>query len=244
MSLATEQEIKSYYASRTLAAGYVQNRFVSELHRLLHDRQVAAVQRLIDRHRPAWILEVAPGPGRVTRCLRPTGRRVCVEFNQAMIEQGLAACSPSDSDWVRGNGFQLPFGAAFDLAYTFRFVRHFHRADRNRLYAELRRVLRPGGWLVFDAVNERLSRPEREAHPEEYPVYDKLYRPDELRDELRQAGFVDIDLQPVQKSMRLQSKSQVLVGPRANWLNRLIIRGLERLPKRDGLEWIVTCRRA
>jgi ubiquinone/menaquinone biosynthesis C-methylase UbiE len=173
MPLATEREIQDYYADRDVAARYVRERFVSELHRLLHDRQVAAVQRLIDRHRPARVLEVAPGPGRVTRDVRPTGRRVCLEFNAGMIEQGRRACDPATCLWVRGNSFRLPFGEAFDLAYTFRFLRHFRRGDRSRLYAELRRVLRPGGWLAFDAVND-----------------------------------------------------------------------LERLPRRDGLEWIVTCRRA
>lgn len=244
MSLATEQEIQDYYANRSVAAGYVQNRFVSELHRLLHDRQVAAVQRLIDRQRPAWILEVAPGPGRITRSVTPTGRRICVEFNESMIEQGLRACDPAGVEWVRGNGFQLPFCDQFDLAYTFRFIRHFHRTDRGRLYAELQRVLRPGGWLVMDAVNERLSRPLREANPEEYPVYDKLYQADELCEELTRAGFVEVRLEPVQKCLRWQSRSQNFLGPRANWLNRFFVRALERLPRRDGLEWIVTCRRA
>ena len=33
MPLVTEQEIKGYYAGRGVAAGYVQGRFVSELHR-------------------------------------------------------------------------------------------------------------------------------------------------------------------------------------------------------------------
>jgi SAM-dependent methyltransferase len=243
MVLATEQEIQDHYSGKGVAAGYVQGRFVSELHRILHERQVAAVQRLIDRGQPESILEVAPGPGRVTRCVRPSGRLVCLEFNEGMIEQGRKACD-SRVEWVRGNAFQLPFETMFDLAYTFRFVRHFHRADRERLYAELRRVIRPGGWLVLDAVNERVSRPLREARPEEYPVYDKLYRPEELKEELTGAGFSEVRLEPVQKFWSLQARSQVLVGPRAAWLNRLIINALERVPRGDGMEWIVTCRRA
>jgi SAM-dependent methyltransferase len=244
MPLGTEEEIKGYYAGRATAAGYVQHRFTSELHALLHDRQVAAVQRAFDRARPAWALEIAPGPGRLTRAVRPTGQLVCVEFNAGMVEQGRAACDPQRCRWVRGDGFRLPVGPVFDLAYSFRFIRHFRSADRARLYAEVRRVLRPGGWLVFDAVNERVSRPLREARPQEYPVYDELYRPDELRSELAAAGFTDVSLEPVQRWWGLQSRSQVLLGPRANWLNRLLIRAAERLPRREGLEWIVTCRRA
>ena len=45
---------------------------------------------------------------------------------------------------------------------------------------------------------------------------------------------------------RIESQTvggQVLLGPRANWLNRLVIRALDRLPGQP-LEWVVTCRRA
>jgi SAM-dependent methyltransferase len=243
MALASETEIRAAYESDATAASYVADRFVSELHRLLHDAQVAAVQRAIGRVRPQRTLEIAPGPGRATRDIRPTGTLVCVEFNQGMIAHGRSSCA-NGAAWVRGDGFRLPVAGGFDLVYSFRFVRHFHREDRERLYGEVRRVLRPGGWLVIDAVNERVSRPLRDAHPDEYPIYDKLYRPDELRDELSGAGLIPVEFEPVQKFYRAQWCSQVLLGPRASSVNRLIVRGLEWLPKRDGLEWIVTCRRA
>ena len=96
----------------------------------------------------------------------------------------------------------------------------------------------------MDAVNRRVSRPFRAASPEQYPIYDKLYRPDELRDELTRSGLEPVALEPVHKFYRWQYRSQVLLGPRADWLNRLLIRALESLPAREGLEWIVTCRRA
>ncbi|HXG08816.1 MAG TPA: class I SAM-dependent methyltransferase, partial [Gemmataceae bacterium] len=130
------------------------------------------------------------------------------------------------------------------LVYTFRFVRHFRRSDRERLYVQVRRVLKPGGYFVLDAVNERISRPLRQVHPEDYPIYDELFRRDDLCRELAEAGLEVVELEPVQKCYSWQYRSQVLLGPRANWLNRWVIRGLERLPRRDGLEWIVTCRRA
>ncbi len=242
MPLATEHEIQASYRGEQLAERYVAERFASELHRLLHERQVEAVQKVIDRCRPNDVLEIAPGPGRLTRDLRFSGRLVCLEFNEGMIAQGRVRAA--SAAWVRGNGFRLPFARAFDLAYTFRFIRHFHAQDRGRLYAEIRRVLRPGGLLVFDAVNERLSRGLRERRPEDYPIHDELYRPERLRSELHAAGFENVELLPVQKWYAWQYRSQVLLGPRASWLNRFVIRALERLPRHDGLEWIVKCRRA
>jgi ubiquinone/menaquinone biosynthesis C-methylase UbiE len=243
MALATEKEICDAYRSRQVAASYVADRFVSEVHRLLHDRQVTAVQRVMDEGRPADVLEIAPGPGRITRDVRPPGGLVCLEYNEGMIEQGRAVCG-DHVRWVRGNAFQLPFADhSFDLAYSFRFVRHFRLPDRRRLYEGIGRALKPGGYFVLDAINARVSGPLRKECPAAYPVYDELYTPDGLRTELNDAGFDVVRLEPVQKSYRWQYRSQVFLGPRANWLNRLVVRGLERLPVRDGLEWIVTCRR-
>jgi len=129
MPLSTENEIQRYYSAGKVTADYVQNRFVSEVHRLLHESQVAAVQRAFEKVRPARALEIAPGPGRITRAVRPTGKLLCLEFNEGMIREGARACTP-EKIWVRGNGFHLPFPQDFDLLYTFRFVRHFHREDR------------------------------------------------------------------------------------------------------------------
>ena len=117
--------------------------------RLLHETQVAAVNRAMHDLGAVRSLEMAPGPGRVTRDVRPAGELVCLEFNEGMIAEGQRCCSPHVK-WVQGNAFELPFeDDEFDSAYSFRFVRHFHRNDRDRLYAQLSRVLRPGGWLVW-----------------------------------------------------------------------------------------------
>ena len=241
--LSTEHEIQSAYSGSSLADGYVAQRFDSELNRLLHASQVQSINALMRRFEPARTLEIAPGPGRVTRNIRPCGELVCLEFNEGMIAEGKRHCS-FVTEWIRGNAFELSFENEFDLVYSFRFIRHFKRPDRLRLYEQIRQALMPGGWVVFDAVNERQSRPLREANPDSFPVYDKLYRRRELFSELQFAGFAQIALTPVQKFYRLQYLSQVTVGPRSEILNRLIIQGLESLPRRSGLEWIVTCRRA
>lgn len=240
--LSSEEEIHRYYHDRGVAQRYIAQRFESELNSLLHERQVAMVQRWIDTIRPEKILEIAPGPGRVTRDIVPSGDLICLEFNKNMIAEGRECCA-NKTHFIQGNAFQLPFYTTFDLVYSFRFLRHFHRTDRGRLYAQIRQVLRTGGYCLFDAVNQRVSEPIRRDRPAAYPVYDKLYEENELRNELQEEGFDDIRLEPVQRRFRWQYWSQVFLGPRSNWLNRSIIRGLEALPSPDGLEWIVACRR-
>lgn len=239
--LCTEAEIQSAYSGERMASSYVADRFQSELNRLLHERQVAAVNRVMREAQPRHVLEIAPGPGRVTRDVRPAGKLTCLEFNEGMIAEGQANCR-NGAEFVQGNAFELPFEPGqFDFAYTFRFIRHFHDEDRSRLFAQIQRVLKPGATLVFDAVNERQSQPFRDANPESYPVYDVLYRESDLRAELTAAGFTDIRLEAIQKRYRWQYLSETLIAPRSPALNRMIVRGLEALPARDGLEWIVTC---
>jgi ubiquinone/menaquinone biosynthesis C-methylase UbiE len=238
----TETEIKRFYESSAVAERYVSERFTSELNRMLHLRQVAAVQRTIGRCQPATALEIATGPGRLTRDVRASGLLVCLEYNNAMVAEGRSAVR-TPSAWVRGDAFHLPFSPPFDLVYSFRFIRHFRRADRERIYAEIRRVLRPGGCFLLDAVNARVSGPSRAKRPDLFPVYDKLYERSELFEELTGAGFLPVSARAVYKFKRCQHLSQVLVGPRANWLNRLLINFLEALPSRNGEEWIVECRR-
>lgn len=241
--LASEAEIQSSYRGTQTAAGYVQQRFTNELGRLLHVRQLAAVNEVMRRRRPVMTLEVAPGPARLTRGVLPAGTLVALEFNEGMIAEAKTACRGS-VEWVQGNAFALPFGTEFDFVYTFRFVRHFHRDDRLRLYSEIRRILRPGGLLMLDAVNAQVSAPLRQASPDDYPIYDMLYRDaDELGSELEEAGFFVEALQPVQRWFSLQYRAQVLLGPRSRLLCRAAIRGLERLRRGPALEWIVTCAR-
>lgn len=240
----TEAEIKAAYHGESTARDYVAERFESQLMRMLHEAQVREVNRVMTANRPRRTLEIAPGPGRVTREVNPAGELVCLEYNEGMIEEGKRACG-DHVEWHRGDAFDLPFESSFDLVYSFRFVRHFRRADRERLYQQVRRALKPGGRLIVDAVNAQVSASLRQSNPEAYSVYDKLYQDEaELQQELSDAGFVIEQLTPVQRWFRLQYQVQVLVGPRSDWLARKLIRSAETLSRGAALEWVVTCRLA
>ena len=112
-----------------------------------------------------------------------------------------------------------------------------------RLYRQFSRVLTPRGRLVFDAVNAVVSQPLRDAQPDAYPIYDKLYDSvDAIRTELVDAGFSLLEATPVQRWFPLQYKAQVLLGPRSQRLCRAAIRLLERLRSGPPLEWIIVAR--
>ena len=239
-------EIRDAYRDDGVARAYVAERFREPLGALLHDRQVRAVQRVIAGHDPRHILELAPGPARLTLDLVASlgGRAVAIDASWQMLSEARRQLATANGAvrFVHGDAFHLPFLPSFDLVYSFRLIRHFDAADRTRLYRQLHTVMRPGGLLIFDAVNELVSAPLRRQRPEAYKHFDALLRPVELTRELDEAGFSVVGLDGVQHRFSLLSKVQVLVAPRSRPLARLAMECIEATGG-EPLEWIVTCRR-
>ena len=239
-------EIRDAYRDEQVAREYVAQRFREPLGALLHDRQVRAVQRVIAAHAPRRILELGPGPARVTVDLVSSLGRHAVALDaslQMLSEARRRLAGAGDAiRFVHGDAFHLPFACAFDLVYSFRLIRHFDVTDRARLYRGLHAVIRPGGLLVFDAVNEVVSAPLRRKRPETYKHFDPLLTHLELTQELADAGFSVLGLDGVQHRFGLLSKVQVLLAPRSRVLARLAIEAIDATGG-EPLEWIVTCRR-
>jgi ubiquinone/menaquinone biosynthesis C-methylase UbiE len=241
-------EIRDAYRDERVASSYVDERFQEPLGALLHRRQADVLRQVIGVHRPDRVLEIAPGPARLTVDVAPLLGRppVVVDASRQMLGQARRRLGVVRARaWlINGDAFLLPFASSFDLAYTFRLIRHFDVGERRRLYREIASTLKPGGLLVFDAVNETVSRPIREqAASGEYAHYDALVRPDGLRRELADAGFTDVTLTGVQHRYPVMQKVQVLVAPRS----RMVARGAMEVLDRSGgepLEWVVVCRRA
>lgn len=127
---------------------------------------LAALARIEPRHH---VLDLGGGLGGAARLL--AARIGCtvtvVDLTEEFVRRGVEATERAGlSDRVRfrtGSALELPFDAAqFDRVLT----QHvsMNVADKERLYAEARRVLRPGGWL---GVHEIVAGP---AAPPRFPV--------------------------------------------------------------------------
>lgn len=240
-------EIRQAYRDETVAQDYVAQRFVEPLGALLHDRQVAALKQVIAAYTPRHVLEIAPGPARLTVEVAPLLQRppVVIDASAQMLTEarGRLQSVGQRASMIEGDAFQLPFAATFDLAYSFRLIRHFEPAERAKLYRQIGRVLRPGGLLVFDAVNARVSKALRAAARDgEYLHYDALLDADEVTREVRAEGFSVVSLIGVQHRMAWLQRVQVLVSPRSRPLARLAMELLDRSGG-EPLEWVVVCRR-
>lgn len=242
------EDLQKAYQDDRVARQYVANRFQTPLGALLHRHQVRIVRQVIQEHGIRRAIEIAPGPARLSVDILPgldeatlldSSLQMLGEAARRLKERGVSA----RVQLVQADAFNLPLRSECDLVYSFRLIRHFERADRLRLYREIRALLKPGGWLVFDAINAVVSAPIRaNAKPGEYEHYDALLRPDEIREELREAGFEAVSLTGVQHRYPALMKCQVLLAPRSEALASLAMNLLDKTGG-EPLEWVVTCRR-
>ena len=241
------EELRRYYQDQGVATGYMDLRTTQPLNGVLHRRQVAFLNDALARYAPATVLEIACGPGRLTTALRGVRRGVAVDSSAAMLATALRRMPAAAGAWtfLRTDAFVLPFRSdAFDAAYTLRFIRHFHDAERQRLYAELRRVLRPRGLFMVDALNRDVSYPYRlKRGLEHYPIYDALYRRDEIVAEVQAAGFEVVQVAPMIRHAPVQRTLNRLRRVRLDALARAVIGALEYLPATRPSGWMLLCRK-
>ena len=238
-------DLREAYRSTDVARSYVEQRFREPLGALLHERQVATMAAVIRELAPRQVLEIAPGPARVTADLAPLLPQggTIMDASLQMLAEARKRLPADKWQAIQGDAFALPFAGPFDLVYSFRLIRHFEAEDRRRLYREASRVLRPGGMLVFDAVNEVVSAPLRQRNPEEFQHYDALVTPDVIREEVEACGFEVVSLVGVQHRFPSLQKVQIFVAPRSRRLARGVMEAVDRFPGGEPLEWVVVCRR-
>jgi ubiquinone/menaquinone biosynthesis C-methylase UbiE len=185
----------------------------------------------------------------LTPSLRHVERSVAVEQSPAMIARAverLRRLGATHWTLIEGDGFEMPFrDASFDMVVTARFIRHFDRPDRQRLFAGIRRVLRPGGSLVFDVAR----RPAYQWLLNKWGaagswVDDYWFERDELVAEIRESGFAVESLDPVHSYVRVQHYLYSYAHPRWPRFSRALSRSITRLGARDAYEWVAVCRRA
>jgi SAM-dependent methyltransferase len=120
----------------------------------LYPPEAIALVRYRDDIQDRRVLELGCGAGRLATYLRPLTDHYlgldCSEHMIAYCRQKLAGLS-----FVRGDMRELPFAAgSFDAVFAvFNLFDAVDQEDRLKVLAETRRVLRPGGLLVFSSHN-------------------------------------------------------------------------------------------
>lgn len=248
------RSVAAVYEDEKIAASYLQNRMRHSWQRLLHKKQLRAINAAIRAHQPNSVLELAPGPARLSAEVVGVRHGVMVENSAEMISIARArlAQAGTSSAWtvIGGDAFDLGTSIgtdSFEFAYSFRFIRHFREAERNRLYEQLRQHLAPAGLLMFDVVNEsirkRLDARQKARPAGEIAIYDACYNPESFKSEMHANGFDVVSLVPVLRRFGMQSFLSGKLDDVTPALVRLIIAGLENVPSSAPLEWVALCRK-
>lgn len=163
---------------------------------------------------PARLLETAAGTGIVTAALAaalPEAEIVATDLNPDMLRVAAAKLDSPRVTFAPADALELPFpDGSFDLV-VYQFGAMFF-PDRAAAYREARRVLRPGGTLLFNVWDRLEANPASQAVAEAvaalfladppsflarvpFGYHDKAA----VEADLRSAGFAEVESQTVGK---------------------------------------------
>lgn len=140
------------------------------------------------------VLEVGPGPGLTIDLLRrQTSKLTVVEIDAELAASLAARLSGTNVDVIHGDATDSGLAPGrFSCATCFTMLHHIpHPETQDRLFAELYRILRPGG--IFIGTDSIDSEPIREFHVDDVFV---PVDPITLGSRLEAAGFTDVNVEP------------------------------------------------
>lgn len=175
--------------------------------------------------RPRVILELAAGTGVLTRAMNaslPGATITATDLNVAMVEVGSAQVPAAT--WRQADAMQLPFGdASFDLVACQFGVMFF--PDRPAAYAEVARVLTPGGHFLFNCwgplaahdVESTVIAALAECFPDDPPTFlarvpHGYHDADRIAADLTTAGFGGVHVETVELDCAGKSATDLARG--------------------------------
>jgi ubiquinone/menaquinone biosynthesis C-methylase UbiE len=170
----------------------------------------------VARLKPQTVLEIAAGTGVVTRAMAsrlPGGTQyVATDLNQPMLDYARAKQPGDQVEWRQADALNLPFANKTFDAVVCQFGAMFF-PDKLRAYREARRVLRPGGYFIFN-VWDRISENDfanvvTEALSARFPVDPPLFMARiphgyhdvaHIRADVNAAGFIQVAVKAVRET--------------------------------------------
>lgn len=209
-------------------SGSIPRAYAEHLVPLLFEPYAADLAARLGARRPARVLEVAAGTGVVTRALARafdgSASIVATDLNQAMLDEAAAAGTPQGVQWRQADAAALPFGDGSFDAVVCQFGAMFF-PDRGRAFAEARRVLRPGGILLFNVwdrlaeneIAEAVSHAVERIFPDDPPRFLSrtpygYFDPAEIARDVRAGGFDAPRLETVAARSRAASAHSPAIG--------------------------------
>jgi ubiquinone/menaquinone biosynthesis C-methylase UbiE/UDP-N-acetylglucosamine:LPS N-acetylglucosamine transferase len=255
-----QNSMKKAYQSKVAVEDYERTRFSKPDRAVSHDKEVWIVNQVMAQEKPEKILDLALGPARVSGYIDQNlfKKGYGLDSSPAMLRIARKKLPSKKWKLIKGDAFKMPFKKEeLDLVMTFRFIRHFKIKDRERLYKEIGRILKPNGVLILEAFNKKMGQYAINAtgigksSAFARPVYDQLWSERGFKQELSKAGFRVERLMPVLNHFkgqhRLSKFAMILVNRfqinALSKLAKLIIRIWDWFPSQNAHQWEVICRK-
>ncbi len=140
------QKFAEYYRQKHVTGTYDNQREATEYRRRKRALELKHFLDLIDKKEGEKVLELGCSSGFLTKYL---GRVTAIDTSEGMLEitkkkNPLAICMHTDM-------FEMPFkNKSFDKVVTMRVWNHLNEEDLRKALCEVKRVLKPQGFLIFD----------------------------------------------------------------------------------------------
>ncbi|HIP22839.1 MAG TPA: class I SAM-dependent methyltransferase [Rhodobacteraceae bacterium] len=172
------------------------------------------------------VLELACGTGAVTRTLAPlqaSGRYIATDFNPPMLEIAKTKARGEHLKFQVADAMALPFEAAqFSTAICQFGVMFF--SDKQKAYAEVARVLKPGGKYVFSVwdslAHNHFAKAIHEGigalYPDDPPQFMRLpfgyFDLRQIVEDLQDAGFGRVTIEAIPLTSYAANPREVAIG--------------------------------
>lgn len=196
-----------------VAAGYAETTMV--MFGQFADAAIAAVNPKPGAH----LLDVACGPGTLAlRCARDAERVHGIDFSQAMLDcfaEQIEREGHTNIDIHCGDAQQLPYESdSFDAVFSLFGLMFF--PDRVKGFTEIHRTLKPGGrvavtsWAPVDMSPAMMTmfgaiKAMKPEIPEPQRAIDTLENPELFEEEMREAGFRNVEIRKLTGSFPVES---------------------------------------
>ena len=150
------------------------------------------------------VLEIGPGPGLTTDLLRSRCEHLtCLELDPVFAAPLRERMQGTNVTVVEGDATQMPFvDGEFTAAVSLTMLHHVPTPDlQNRLFAEVRRVLRPGARFVGMDATDTWSLRLMHWGDTLVPV-----DPVHLEPRLRDAGFDGVQIETEKRAFRFAAR--------------------------------------
>jgi len=181
------------YKNKECVKTFDNTRMGKEYQRMRHRFQAKTISEKIPG-KSAKVLEVGVGTARfpIDICKEKKCFFVGIDPSIPMLRESKKKLESYELDkkilLAGADGFSLPFkDKTFDVVYSIHVFIHLNKTRQRKLFRKMLRVTRPGGYVIFDTINNKLTQ-----------KYDKLRkmfkkkvdRPDNIMVDMKDVNYI------------------------------------------------------